>query len=139
MREELASLSHDIWASWMVHLFSCCNKVGDGCMEIPRNEVDKWMRQINTPYEQLQEYEKESDRDQADKIIKLLLGLRINESLQKENKDLRILIAAAILSCDDSTLYINDEVLASMANDIEILKFDEPANRRTVLKIRGNT
>jgi len=72
MREKLASLQHDIWTHWMHYLFSCCNKTNNGHYWIPKDKVTHWKRQMSFKYDNLTEREKESDRDQADKILKLL-------------------------------------------------------------------
>jgi hypothetical protein len=68
MREEIAEVSHEIWAHWMNYLFSQCIS-DDGAMIIPERFVLRWTRQMNTPYSKLSEKEKESDRHQADKIL----------------------------------------------------------------------
>ncbi len=39
---------------------------------IPAQMVARWTRQMNTPYADLPENEKESDREEADKIIAIL-------------------------------------------------------------------
>ena len=71
-REGLASLSHDIWAHWMQYIFKNCEAVTDGSILIPVDKVKKWTRQMTTPYESLSEVEKDSDREQANKIITFL-------------------------------------------------------------------
>jgi hypothetical protein len=68
-REKLANLQHDIWAHWMKYLFSVCQANGDGSYTIPSEKAQRWLRQISTPYQQLLESEKTSDREQADKIL----------------------------------------------------------------------
>lgn len=72
-RELLADLSHEIWVSWMNYLFSKCREVeGMDYLEIPASLVERWKRQCETPYSQLSEQERNSDREQADKIITAL-------------------------------------------------------------------
>ena len=39
---------------------------------IPAKSVRRWARQMNTPYSELSEAEKESDRKEADKFLELL-------------------------------------------------------------------
>jgi len=73
MREKLASLQHDIWSHWMKYLFSCCEKTNSGNCLIPKDKVNHWGRQMKLKYNKLTEKEKDSDRHQADKIIKLLI------------------------------------------------------------------
>lgn len=79
LREAWADVSHDIWAHWMRYMFSKCDKETrysmdkiteeTGCLIIPSELVERWQRQIETPYSQLTEKERESDREQADKIL----------------------------------------------------------------------
>ena len=75
MREELAALMHEVWAHWMKYLFEQCERGfdgwGDGSAVIPEGLVERWKRQINTPYDELSEKEKDSDRHQADKVLAL--------------------------------------------------------------------
>jgi hypothetical protein len=58
----------------MRYLFSVCQKNPDGSLTIPGMLVERWTRQTRTPYSQLSEKEKDSDREQADKIIWELYG-----------------------------------------------------------------
>lgn len=44
----------------------------DGTWTMPAEKVERWQRQMNTPYAQLPENEKEGDREQADKILKVI-------------------------------------------------------------------
>jgi len=72
LRERLAAIQHEIWISWMKHLFSVCIPKADGSYSIPVEKAEHWKRQINTPYQNLTEKEKESDREQADKVLDIL-------------------------------------------------------------------
>jgi hypothetical protein len=72
MREQLADLQHEIWAHWMRYLFSVCQENPDGSFTIHPEKAQRWLRQINTPYADLSESEKNSDREQADKILDIL-------------------------------------------------------------------
>lgn len=67
--ERLAALAHSQWSGWMEYLFSKCQFNSDGTATIPTWGVERWKRQINTPYEELSEPEKESDRKEARKFI----------------------------------------------------------------------
>ena len=71
LREDLASISHAIWAHWMSYLFSKCEDDDLG-MVIQWDDAERWKRQVKTPYAELTEREKDSDREQADKIIDVL-------------------------------------------------------------------
>lgn len=70
-REALASLMHDIWSYWMKYLFSRCHNIM-GDVYIPKGAAACWLGQMNTPYSELSEKEKESDREQADKLLAAL-------------------------------------------------------------------
>ena len=72
LREELAAIQHTIWAHWMKHLFSVSVHNHDGSYTIPAEKVKRWTQQMKTPYEELKDAEKESDREQADRILDAL-------------------------------------------------------------------
>lgn len=71
MREYIAEVQHEIWSHWMRYLFSACNDGINGTF-IPTHKVERWKRQMNTPYKFLSEEEKESDREQADKVLNII-------------------------------------------------------------------
>ena len=70
--EVIAAVQRQIWANWMQYLFSRCTIENDGGLTIPAEYVERWTRQIKTPYMELPEEEKESDRAQAKKILSSL-------------------------------------------------------------------
>ena len=72
LRERLAENQHEIWVHWMEYLFSVSIQNNDGSYTIPIHKVNRWRRQMITPYGELSEQEKESDREQADKIFAVL-------------------------------------------------------------------
>lgn len=71
MREKLAALEHEQWARWMRHLFAQSTFNADGTATIPALSVERWQRQIETAYDALSEAEKNSDRDEADHVLRL--------------------------------------------------------------------
>lgn len=71
-REKLAALCHEQWSGWMKYMFSKSKLSSAGCIIIPKDLVDRWCKQMNTPYKKLSEEEKNSDRAEADKFIKLI-------------------------------------------------------------------
>jgi hypothetical protein len=71
-REQLAALAHEQWAAWMKYLFEKSIDGGDGSVEIPALYVARWKRQMNTSYLNLSEKEKESDRAEADKVLRVI-------------------------------------------------------------------
>ncbi len=62
LREKLASLEHNQWAHWYIHMRDHMT---------PEN-IERWNRQASTPYSKLTEKEKEADRFWADKVLCLL-------------------------------------------------------------------
>lgn len=72
VRERLACLCHEQWSGWMEYLFSKNTLNGDGSWTMPAELVDRWQRQMRTPYSALLEPEQISDRKEADKFIALL-------------------------------------------------------------------
>jgi hypothetical protein len=76
VKEALASQAHQSWADWTAYMFSKCIRNPDGSVTIPAPFVARWTRQMGTQYAQLPENEKESDREEADKYLKVLNGDR---------------------------------------------------------------
>lgn len=75
LRERLAAQAHDSWSGWMRYLFSKCEPVAGvgNAVLIPEWAVERWQRQMNTPYDELPESEKASDRREADKYLHAIL------------------------------------------------------------------
>lgn len=72
-REALAAYAHEAWSGWMKYLFRKTEQSGFG-MVIPQWAVERWARQMNTPYAELPESEKESDRVEADRMLNIMTG-----------------------------------------------------------------
>ncbi len=72
IRERIAKIQHGIWTHWMTYLFNVCIQNEDGSYTIPVEKVSRWQRQMKTQYEDLTEAEKDSDREQADRLIPML-------------------------------------------------------------------
>ena len=69
-REKIAAAVHESWAHWMDHLFRQCESDGSGGMVIPAQLVERWQRQIETPYDALSVEEQALDLKEADRILK---------------------------------------------------------------------
>ena len=82
--EKLADIEHQRWADWQNFLHSKCKiktkaalagmsviKINNGLI-IPQDCVERWERQINTPYSELTKKEKDSDREQVMRYWKLI-------------------------------------------------------------------
>ena len=72
LKEQLSDLCHEQWSGWMKYLFSKCKKNEDGTVTIPKDLVERWERQVATPYAELSKGEQDSDRKEADKFMKVL-------------------------------------------------------------------
>ena len=78
LKESLADKQHDIWSHWMKYMFTQCDIERDAfgdivSCSIPAEKVERWMRQMNTGYDDLTDKEKESDRNQVDKFMHLIM------------------------------------------------------------------
>lgn len=73
-RELLADLAHRQWSGWMEYLFAKSQANQDGTVTIPAWAVERWKRQIATPYADLEEGEQESDRAEADRVLTIVGG-----------------------------------------------------------------
>ena len=72
--ETLTSIEHERWAHWQRYLHSLCAPVGDeGALLIPGELVHRWEVQINTPYSQLTDEQKESDRQQVRRYLPVIV------------------------------------------------------------------
>ena len=84
--ELLADIEHERWAGWQSHLHSKLYEIDDNRVSqnhhlkiLPTELYDRWERQITTPYSQLSESEKQSDREEVKKTLRALvqMGYRI--------------------------------------------------------------
>ena len=64
--EKLAALEHDQWAHWTAYML---NNLTD-------ENINRWKRQIKTPYKELSEDEKEKDRVWARKVLGIMFEER---------------------------------------------------------------
>jgi len=70
--EQLANVEHERWSHWQRYLHSKCERVRDGSLVIPADLVTRWEAQMNTPYSELSETEKESDREQVRRYLPII-------------------------------------------------------------------
>jgi hypothetical protein len=82
-REALAAIEHERWAHWQRYMHSKCTRMDDGSLLIPAESVTRWERQVATPYAELSEREKESDREQVDRYWPLAVAV-IREQVADE-------------------------------------------------------
>jgi hypothetical protein len=72
LREELAAREHEQWADWMRYFFEKCTAFDDGSLVAPSAYVAALRRQIDTPYAELSEAEKNADRVEADRVLLII-------------------------------------------------------------------
>lgn len=74
LAEALADKEHASWARWMKYLFSRCEPLigSGGALIIPAELVERWQRQAETPYAELSEREKQSDREEVVHILPII-------------------------------------------------------------------
>jgi hypothetical protein len=72
LTEKLADLAHRQWSGWMEYLFEKSTLNDDGTVTIPKWAADRWKRQVETAYADLPEEEKESDREEARRVIEAI-------------------------------------------------------------------
>ncbi len=76
--EELASIEHERWSHWQRYMHKKATRNPDGSLTLPAALVAHWERLIATPYTQLTEVERESDREQVRRYLPMItkaLGL----------------------------------------------------------------
>lgn len=84
--EQLADKEHASWTRWMMYLFQVCEKQPDGSFLIPPTLVERWQRQVDTPYVLLSEKEKQSDRDEVAHILPIIHAY-LQMLISQENTD----------------------------------------------------
>ena len=73
LMEQLAAIEHERWSHWQRHLHSQCIRQDDnGALLIPARLVGRWEEQAATPYGDLPEEQKESDREQVRRYLPLI-------------------------------------------------------------------
>ncbi|MCK1714155.1 hypothetical protein IVA83_35895 [Bradyrhizobium sp. 143] len=70
--ERLAEIEHERWSHWQRYMHSKAVKQPNGTLLIPSELVQQWERQLETPYRELSEKEKESDREQVKKYLPII-------------------------------------------------------------------
>lgn len=73
--EALAALEHERWSHWQRYLHEQCESNNDGSLTIPAELVNRWTRQMTTPYQMLTEKEKSSDREVVNRDLEYLIAI----------------------------------------------------------------
>lgn len=83
LKEALAARAHDAWSDWMEYLFSRSEEDDDGTVIIPRDQVERWRRQMKADYKDLSKEEQVSDLIEADKYMAVLQDCRPDAASMK--------------------------------------------------------
>lgn len=75
---EMADEAHEVWSDWMKYMFRCGVMMPDGSWAMPPVMVERWQRQMNTPYSSLTSDEKDSDLDIAQRYIAVMRSIKQN-------------------------------------------------------------
>jgi hypothetical protein len=70
--EALAAIEHERWSHWQRYIHSRCTRTADGSLTIPAELVERWATQMRTPYAELSDNEKESDREQVRRYLPVI-------------------------------------------------------------------
>jgi len=71
--DRLAAVEHERWAHWQQYMHDQCRSTGDGSLVIPAELVARWSTQIATPFAELSDAERESDREQVRRYLPLIV------------------------------------------------------------------
>ena len=82
-KEELTKFAHKQWSGWMEYLFSKGKFNADGTWTMPAWAVDRWSRQMQTQYDDLPLNEKESDKEEAERMLSIIKYQQIIEALEE--------------------------------------------------------
>jgi hypothetical protein len=70
--EKLARIEHERWSHWQRYVHEKASQNSDGSLTIPADLVVRWERLIATPYDQLTNEERESDREQVRRYLPII-------------------------------------------------------------------
>ena len=71
--DELAAIEHERWAHWQRYVHDHCERQQDGSLVIPAELAARWQAQIQTPYVELTERERDSDREQVRRYLPVIV------------------------------------------------------------------
>lgn len=79
--DKLAAIEHERWSHWQKYMHEKGVRQSDGSLTFSPELVARWERQMSTRYADLDEKEKQSDREQVFRYIPLLAAA-IEEKLK---------------------------------------------------------
>ena len=118
LRELLAALEHDRWSGWEKYR----EKVAHRQHASGEPNLKRWYRQRDTPYEQLTEAEKESDRAEADRTLALVVP--VIDALRAEVEEARATAINKQVVLDVAHMELDD-----LRSSLKSKTVDEPCPR----------
>lgn len=126
--EKMASMEHERWSKWQRYMHSkILPTEHDALMQIGSEWIERWNRQIDTPYESLSEKEKESDREQVYPYLELFqseIASLLTKAKQETERITREKIRKMIwkiderIDCGDSWSHgIRDDILNDLSDN----------------------
>jgi hypothetical protein len=73
MMEQLAAVEHERWSHWQRYMHGKGERRPDGSLVFPPQLVKRWDRLMATPYEELTNAERESDREQVRRYLQTII------------------------------------------------------------------
>lgn len=67
--DRLAAIEHERWAQWQRHLHATAERLEDGRLVLPADQVASWERQVETAFADLDLAEQERDREQVRRYL----------------------------------------------------------------------
>lgn len=110
--EQCAAIEHERWAHWQRYMHSRCTRNADGSLTIPTSLVARWEHQIRTPYAELSEAEKASDREQVDRYWPLAIAAGRREAAEE----------LTAYEGDALDMYVEPAVVVGMRRHGEVIK-----------------
>lgn len=77
--EKLAAIEHERWSHWQRYMHGKGQRQADGSIVLSAELVERWERQFTRGYADLDETEKESDRDQVRRYLPLIASALTDE------------------------------------------------------------
>jgi hypothetical protein len=79
--EQLAAVEHERWSQWQRHVHSQCRRQPDGSLLLPADLVARWEKQIAAKYPELDDTDKERDREQVRRYLPLIASALADDRL----------------------------------------------------------
>lgn len=128
--EQLADKEHASWARWQEYFFSKCDRNPDGSFTVPAGYVVALQKQIETPYAELSEQEKQSDRDEVAHILPIIAEYNTQWRLANPTILDQVELAKAVARLASQVRRLCTEIFST---DMAIGKDDGTEKRRRTL------